>query len=32
MDAQAGDKVQTYQIAVQGRLDESWSSWFGGMA
>jgi hypothetical protein len=22
----------TYRIRVQGRLDESWSAWFGGMA
>ncbi len=32
MDAQAGDHRWTYRIAVQGRLDESWSEWFGGVS
>ncbi len=22
----------TYEITIQGRLDEDWSDWFGGMA
>ena len=25
-------KPATYEIQVQGRLDESWSNWFNGMA
>ncbi len=25
------DRPATYQIKVQGRLDESWSDWFEGM-
>lgn len=25
------DRLVTYQIKVQGRLDESWSDWFNGM-
>ena len=25
------DQPATYQIKVQGRLDERWSDWFGGM-
>jgi hypothetical protein len=25
------DRPATYQIKVQGRLDERWSDWFGGM-
>jgi hypothetical protein len=25
------DRPATYQIKVQGRLDESWSEWFEGM-
>lgn len=26
------DNLTTYQIKVQGRLDESWSDWLEGMA
>ena len=26
------DPRTVYQIKIQGRLDESWSSWFSGMA
>ena len=26
------DRPVTYQIRVQGRIDESWSDWFDGMA
>jgi hypothetical protein len=26
------DKPGIYEIKVQGRLDERWSEWFGGMA
>jgi hypothetical protein len=26
------DKPGIYEIKVQGRLDERWSNWFGGMA
>ena len=26
------DKPATYEIRVQGRLDQSWSNWFNGMA
>jgi hypothetical protein len=26
------DRQATYRITVQGRLDERWSEWFGGMA
>jgi hypothetical protein len=26
------DDPQTYQIKVQGRLDEHWSQWLGGLA
>ncbi len=25
------DRPATYQIKVQGRLDERWAEWFGGM-
>jgi len=25
------DQQATYQIKVQGRLSESWSTWFGGL-
>ena len=25
------DRPLTYQIQVQGKLDDSWSGWFGGM-
>ncbi len=25
------DEPGTYRIIVQGRLDDSWSDWFGGM-
>jgi hypothetical protein len=25
------DQPATYKIVVQGRLDESWAEWFGGM-
>jgi hypothetical protein len=25
------DRPQTYQIKVQGKLDEGWSDWFSGM-
>lgn len=25
------DQAARYQIKVQGRLDEKWSDWFGGM-
>ena len=25
------DRPATYQIEVEGRLDERWSDWFGGM-
>ena len=25
------DQPATYQIKVQGRLSESWSTWFGGL-
>lgn len=25
------DRPATYQISVEGRLDERWSDWFGGM-
>jgi hypothetical protein len=34
-DGRAGtapDRAATYQIVVEGRLDPSWSSWFGDMA
>lgn len=31
MGARAGDTQRTYSIAVQGRLDESWSGWLGSM-
>jgi hypothetical protein len=26
------DQAATYRIVVQGRLDESWQEWFGGMS
>jgi hypothetical protein len=26
------DQGATYTIVVQGRLDDSWAEWFGGMA
>lgn len=25
------DRPETYQIKVQGKLDEGWSDWFSGM-
>ncbi|MGE5619336.1 MAG: hypothetical protein ACM3US_08765 [Sphingomonadaceae bacterium] len=31
MDVQAGDRQWGYRITVQGRLDDSWSDWLGGM-
>jgi hypothetical protein len=30
-DDQASDKPVVYQVKVQGRLNEGWSDWFGGM-
>jgi hypothetical protein len=32
MDAQTGEQRWGYRITVQGLLDESWSSWLGGMS
>jgi hypothetical protein len=29
---QGSEKSVIYQIRMQGRLDESWSGWFSGMA
>lgn len=29
---QEPDRLVIYQIKMQGRLDESWSGWFSGMA
>ncbi len=26
------EQTATYQIRIQGQLDESWSEWFGGLA
>lgn len=26
------DQAAIYRIVIQGRLDESWQEWFGGMA
>jgi hypothetical protein len=32
MDAQTGEERWRYRITAQGLLDESWSSWLGGMS
>ena len=26
------DQVETYRIEIEGRLNEDWSDWFGGLA
>lgn len=32
MNGHIGEQRWTYRITVRGRLDESWSGWFDGMA
>jgi hypothetical protein len=32
MNKEQNDQPTVYQIKMQGRLDESWSGWFDGMA
>ena len=32
MNKDQNDQPTVYQIKMQGRLDESWSGWFNGMA
>ena len=32
MNKDQNDQPSVYQIKMQGRLDESWSGWFNGMA